>query len=194
MPPPAPRSPTGRHRADGEAVDQQRARVVQQALAFQDAQQALRRTQRAQHRGRGHRVGRGDDGTQRDGCSPGQARHEDVGDDGHRSRREAHRDDHQADERHPVVAKIPQRRVIAGIDQDGRHEKGQHQIGRKAQRSAHRERKPEARRRSPGTRIRRAHAPRGGGQRHGRHEERQDLLELSHGFPTSSAKSCVSES
>jgi hypothetical protein len=98
----------GRHRAHGQAIDQQRAGVVQQAFAFQHGQDALRRMQRAQHRGGRHRIGRRDDGAERDGGGPGHARHQRMGDDGDRRRREADGDHHQADQRRPVVAQVAQ--------------------------------------------------------------------------------------
>ena len=47
-----------RHRADGQPVDQQRARVVQEALALEDRQDAMRRPQLPQHRHRRRGVGR----------------------------------------------------------------------------------------------------------------------------------------
>ena len=56
--------------ADGEAVDQERARVVQQALAFEDRQDAMRRPQRAEHGRRGDGVGWSDDGAERNRRRP----------------------------------------------------------------------------------------------------------------------------
>ena len=46
-----------RHGADGQAVDQERARVIQQALAFEDGQDAMRRSQLAEHGGCGDGIG-----------------------------------------------------------------------------------------------------------------------------------------
>ena len=92
---PPDRKAVGRDGAEGEAVDQQGGRVVQQALAFEDREDAMRRPQLAEHRGRGDGVGRSDDGAQRDRRRPRHRRHERARDDGDGERREADREDDQ---------------------------------------------------------------------------------------------------
>ena len=66
----------GRDGADGEAIDQQRAGVVQQALAFEDRQDAMRRPQLTQHGGGRRGVGWRDDGAERDRRRPWHAGHQ----------------------------------------------------------------------------------------------------------------------
>ena len=56
--------------ANREAVDQERTRVVQQALAFEDRQDAMRRAQLTEHGGRGHGIRRRDDGAERNRRAP----------------------------------------------------------------------------------------------------------------------------
>src|SRR5713101_3556291 len=53
----------GNHGSYGEAIDQQRAGVIQQTLAFEDRQDAMSWSQRTQHGSHGRGVGRCDDGT-----------------------------------------------------------------------------------------------------------------------------------
>ena len=65
-----PPNVAGHRRAHREPVDEQRARVVEQALALEDHQDAVRRAELPEHRGRGRRVGRRDDGAERDRRRP----------------------------------------------------------------------------------------------------------------------------
>ena len=81
--------------ADGQAVDQERTRVVQQALAFEDRQDAMRRSQRAEHGRRGDGVGWRDDGAERNRRRPRHRRHERAGDDGDGDGGESDREDDQ---------------------------------------------------------------------------------------------------
>ena len=60
----------GSNGADREAINQQRAGVVQQALALEDRQDAMRWTQLAQHGGGGRGIGRRDDGAERNRRRP----------------------------------------------------------------------------------------------------------------------------
>ena len=119
----------GRDGADGEPVDQQRARVVQQALAFEDRQDAMRRPQLAEHGGCGDGVGRSDDGAERNRRRPRHRRDERAGDDGDGGGRESDREDDQARDRRPVVLEIPERRVVRRVEQDGGDEQRQRQLG-----------------------------------------------------------------
>ena len=69
------RAPAGEaashRRGDRETVDEQRTRIVEEALALDDHQHTVRRAQLPEHRGRGGRVGRGHDRAERDGRGPG---------------------------------------------------------------------------------------------------------------------------
>ncbi len=65
--------------ADRQAVDQQGAGVVEEAFAFEDHQQPVRRPQLLEHGGGGRSVGRRDDGAERDGRRPRQVRHQVAG-------------------------------------------------------------------------------------------------------------------
>ena len=105
----------GRQGADRQAIDQQCACVVQQALAFEDRQDAARWFDVAQHRGRRGRIGRRHDGPESNCRGPRHGRNKGARDDGHRRR--CHRDakDDQIDERYPVVPQVARRRVERGI-------------------------------------------------------------------------------
>ena len=59
-----------RDRAEREPVDQQRGRIVEQALAFENRSEPMRRPQLAHDRRRGGRIRRRDDGAERDRGAP----------------------------------------------------------------------------------------------------------------------------
>ena len=157
----------GGHRADRQAIDQQRAGVIQQAFAFEDGQDALGRVERAQHRGGRNSIGRGDDGAKRDGRAPGQARQQRMRDSRDRRRGEAHGERPRGPRAAPSCragrARTRRRRRRAGPARRTRpapvREAG---LG-----SARRERRRAARRRSPGTpdRARPPAAPQPRGER-----------------------------
>ena len=65
---------------DGEAVGDQRRRVVQQALALEDRDDPLRGSDAPEDRGRRDRIGRGDDGTQGEGGKEAHLGHEEPKD------------------------------------------------------------------------------------------------------------------
>ena len=122
----------GRGGSNGEAVDQERTGVVQQAFAFEDRQEAMRRSQRAEHGGCGDGVGWSDDRAERNRRCPWHRRYERVGDDGDSGGRESDREDDQARHRRPVVPEIPERRVVRRIEQHGCDEERQRELGRDA--------------------------------------------------------------
>ena len=68
--------------SNGQAVDQEGARVVQQAFAFEDRQDAMRRSQLAEHGRCGDGIGRSDHGAERNRRRPWHRRHERADDDG----------------------------------------------------------------------------------------------------------------
>ena len=120
-------------RADGDAIDQQRAGVVEQALAFEDLQHAIGQLDLAQDRDRGGRIRRRDDGAERDRGGPRHVRQQPVRHKRDRSRGQADGDDDQGRDRHPVVAEIAQGGVEGGVEQHRRDEQRQRQIGSSVQ-------------------------------------------------------------
>ena len=90
----------------------------------------MRRVQLAQHRGSRHGVRRRDDGAKRDGRCPRHGRDQPVRDHGHRRRGESDGENHQPGDRRPVVLQISRRGIVCGVEQHGRHEEGQRQLGR----------------------------------------------------------------
>ena len=128
------REAVGQGRAHGQPVDEKRARVVQQALAFEDGQEAMRRAQRTQHRRGGDRVRGRHDRPENDCGGPRQTRNEGAGHDRHGDRRERHGEHHQPGHRQPVVLEIPERSVEGRVEQHWRHEERQRQLRRDGER------------------------------------------------------------
>ena len=166
--------------SDGEAVDQERARVIQQALAFEDRQDAMRRPQRAEHGGRGDGVGRSDDGAERNRRRPRHRRDERADDDGDRGGRESDREHDQARDRRPVVLEISQRRVVRRIEQHGRDEERQRKLGRERERRRARKKREQRAAERQEYRIRCSDAARRRRQDHGRDEQAEKLFEFPH--------------
>jgi hypothetical protein len=124
----------GRDGTDGEPVNEQRARVIQQALAFEDRKDAVRRTQVSKDGGCGDGIRRCDDRTEDDRRRPWHFR-----DEGPRHNRDGNccqpnRDNHQACHRRPVVSEIAERGVKSGIEQHGGDEEGEREFGRQRER------------------------------------------------------------
>ena len=115
--------------ADGEAVDQERARIVEEALALEDHEQSMRRTELLEHGGRGRRVRGCDDRAERDRDSPGHVGHEQAGHD--RDDDDGQRDgaDGEAGDRPPVRSEVARRRIERGVQQHGRDEEGERELG-----------------------------------------------------------------
>ena len=176
----AERERVHRDRANGEPVDQQRGGVVQQALAFEDRQDAMRRPELPQDRRRRRGVGRRDDGAERDRRRPRHRRHERADHPRDGDRRQADADDDEARHRRPVVPQIARRGVVGRVQQDRRDEERQrqlrleHELGRarheREDRAAEREKRG----------IRRAD-PAGDGRQEDRHEQQaEERLEADH--------------
>ncbi len=166
--------------ANRKAVDQERTGVVQQALAFEDRQDAMRRAKLTEHRGRGRGIGWGDDRTQRDRRRPRHRGNERPRDEGDRNGREPDGDHDQPGDGRPVVAEIPGRGVVGRVEQDGRDEERQRQFGRQRERRrAWDEREQRAAEREQNGK-RRADAPRETGQAHGGDKEHEKLFEFPH--------------
>ena len=166
--------------SDGEAVDQKRARVVQQAFAFEDRQDAMRRPQRAEHGRRGDGVGWSDDGAERNRRRPWHRRDERVGDEGDGGGRESDREDDQAGDRRPVVLEISERRVVRRVEQDGRDEKRQRELGRQRERRRAGNKREQRTAERQEHRIRCSDAARPRRQDHGGNEETEKLFEFPH--------------
>ncbi len=114
--------------ADGDAIDQERAGIVEQAFALQDFQDAIGQFHRAQDRGGRCGVRRRDDGPEHDRRRPRQVRHQPVRDHGDAGGRHANSDKHQGGDRQPVVPEIAQRGVIGRVEQHRRNEQRQRQF------------------------------------------------------------------
>ena len=170
----------GDHRADREPVDQQRARVVEEALAFEDDEQPVRRPELLEHRGGGRRVGRRDDGAERDRGRPRHVGHEHPRHDGDDDDRERDGTEGEARDRAPVRAQVARRGVEGGVDQHRRDEQRERQLG-----IEHEGRHAgEERQRGAGEghqrRVGRADPPRQRGQRRADQQQRDDDLEYFH--------------
>ena len=172
-----------RRGSHGEAIDEERARVVQQALAFEDGEDAVRRPQLAKHRGRGRSVWRRHHRAEDDGRRPRHLWQQAADDDGHGSRRQAHRAHDQARDRRPVVAQVSQRRVECRIEEHRRDEDRQRQFRRHRERRHARHEGQERATQRQEDRVRRAEAARGTGEGHGREEQREQFFESPHVWP-----------
>ena len=92
----SPQLNVARHRRrDGRAVEDQRRRVVHEALALEDHDHAARHRQPRDDGRRGHGVRRRDDRAERDGDRPRHAREQHARGDRHRRRRREHEPDRQ---------------------------------------------------------------------------------------------------
>ncbi len=166
--------------SDSEAVDQECGRVVQQAFAFEDRQDAMRRSQWAKHGRCGDGVGWRDNGAERNRRSPWQRRDQCANDNSNGDGRESNRDNDQARDRRPVVPEVPERRVIRRIEQYGGDEERQRELGRERDRRCYwneREQRPAEREED---RIWGADAAGPARQDHGSDEQSQKLFELAH--------------
>ena len=135
--------PLGCDGSYGEPIDEKRARVIQQALAFEDCQDAMGRAERAEHGGRGGGVGWSDDGAERNRGGPRHLGQQRASDQGNRSGCQSHRKHNQARKRRPVVFEISRRRVVRRIQQHGRDEKREREFGRYSERGRARQKSEE---------------------------------------------------
>jgi hypothetical protein len=170
----------GSHR---KAVDQKCTCVIQKALAFENRQDAMRRSQRSEHCSCGDGIGWSDDGAKCDRRCPWHGWYERVGDDRYRSRRESDREYDQARHRHPVVLEISERGVVRRVEQYGCDEERQRKLGRERERRRHRKKREQRTAERQENGIRRPDAARRTRQEHGRHEETEKLLEFAHITP-----------
>ena len=166
--------------SDGQAVDQECARVIQQALAFEDRQDAMRRSQLAEHGGRGDGVGWSDDGAERNRRCPWHRRDERACDDGDGDGCESDREDHQPRDRRPIVLEVSQRRVVRRVEQYGCDEERQRKFGRKRERRRGWKKREQRTAERQEHRIRCSDAACCRRQDHGGDEETKELFELMH--------------
>jgi hypothetical protein len=168
------------HGADRQAIDQQRAGIIQQALAFENGEKAVRRSQRAEDGGRGGGIRWRDDGAECDGRRPRHPGHQCTRDQADGKGREANGKHDEADERHPIVFEISRRRVIRRVEQDRRDEDSQRQIGRDGEgwRARNEGEDRTADRQKNG--IGRTDAAGCGGENDGREDQANERFEFSH--------------
>jgi hypothetical protein len=157
---------SGRRRADGDAVDQQRAGIVEEALPFQDDEQAVRRAELLQHRGRRRGIGRRDDRAERDGGGPRQSGHERARHECDRRNRQDHRAEGQAGNGAPVGAEIAGGGVERRVEQHRGDEERERELRIEGQvrRARHERERGTGQRRAPDRALRCA-APRPRGTR-----------------------------
>ena len=90
----------------GKAVDEERARVIQKALTFEDGKEAVWRPQRAEHGGCRNGVRWRNHGAQGNGWCPRHGWNQGAGNERNRDGGESDREDHQAADWRPVVFEI----------------------------------------------------------------------------------------
>ena len=118
--------------ADGEhrgPIGDQRGRVVEQRLAFDERPDDPRRPESAEDRRGRQRVGRADDRTERERGRPAQAGDERVRHHRDEDHREQDQADREADERREVRAEIADRGFGRGGEEQRRQEDEQDQVG-----------------------------------------------------------------
>jgi hypothetical protein len=103
-----------------------------------------------------------------------------VNHNGDGGRRQSHGEDHQARHWNPVIPQVPQGRVVGGVEQNGRDEKGQRELRRKSQRRSTRKKREQRAADREKHRVWRSHPARRRGQDDGRHEEYDQLFEVVH--------------
>ena len=123
-----------RNGSDGEAVNEQRAGVIQQAFAFEDGQYPMRRVERAEHGCRGGGVRWGNYCAKGNRGGPRYAGQQRTNHHGNRCCRQSNCKDNQACKRSPVVFEISRRGVVRRIQQHGRDEERECEFGRNSQR------------------------------------------------------------
>ena len=166
--------------SDGQAVDQKRTGVVQQAFAFEDREYAMRRSQLPEHGGRGDGVGRSDYGAERNRRGPWHPGYECVGDEGDSGGRESNREDDQAGHGRPVIPEVPERCVVRRVEQDRCDEKRQRELGRKRERGSDWNKRQQRTTECKEHRVRGSRFARRCREDHGGNEEAKQLLELPH--------------
>ena len=124
-----PRELPGHRRGHREPVDEQRAGIVEEALALDDDEHPVRRMDLAQHRACGRRIRGRHDGAEGDRRWPGQRGDDPPGHHGDGGDREPHGDQREARDGAPVSLQVTRGRVVSSVEQDGRHEQGEREPG-----------------------------------------------------------------
>ncbi len=169
-----------RHGADGQPVDQQGTRVVEQALPLENRQDAMRWPQLPQDRRRRGRIGGRHDGAERDGRRPWHGRHESARHNGDGQRGQDDADQRETHDGDPVVLEIARRCVVRRVQQHRRDEQRQRhlRLDRERRRSRHESQDGADERQKRG--VWRADLAGRRRQKH-RHEQNADeLFELTH--------------
>jgi hypothetical protein len=166
--------------AYGEAVDEERARVIQQAFALEDCEEAMGRSQRAEHSSCGDGIRWGDHSAQRNRRGPRHRRDDRAGDDGDGNCCESDREYHESRDRRPIVLEVSQRRVVCRVEQYGRDEQRQRKLGRESEGGRDRKKGEQCPAERQEHRIRCANAARRGRENDGCNKQREKLFELPH--------------
>ena len=170
----------GRDGSHGEAIDQQRAGVIQQALAFEDGQNAMRWSQLAQHGRCGRGVGWCDDGAERNRRRPWHGGHQRTRHHGDGDGGEAHGNNDQTGDRCPVVPEVSRRCVVGRVEQNGCHEERQGELRRHGERRRAWDKREERAAERQKHRIGCANAARRRGQQRGGEDQANEDFEFSH--------------
>jgi len=110
-------------------IGDQRGRIVEQRLAFDQRPNDPRRPEPAEDRRGGQGVSRADDRSERERRGPAQTGHQGVGHERHQDHREQHQPDRETNQRGDVRAKIADRGFRCGGKQQRRQEDEQDQVG-----------------------------------------------------------------
>ena len=168
------------HRSDGQSVDQESRRVVQEALAREDRQDPMRRPELLQDRDRRRGIGRRHDRSERDRRRPGHRRHDRPCDDGHRGRRQRDAHDRETRDGHPVVLEVPGRGVVRGIQKHRGDEDRERHFGIDRERRRARDEGEHGAAEREKRRIRRAHTARDRGEDDGHEQDGEERFEAGH--------------
>ena len=174
------RKAVGSHGTNREPIDQERAGIIQQALAFEDGQDPMRRSHLAEHGRCRCGVRWCDDGAECKRRSPRHRRNQRARDHGDRDRRQGDGKDNQAGDRSPVVPEISRRGVVCRIEQYGCDEECQRELGRYGERRCARKKREEGTADRQEDRIRGADPTCQSGQDHCREDQTQQPFELTH--------------
>ena len=115
-------------RCDCKTEQHQSRGVIDQALTLQQRDKAWRQRQSLQHGLGRDRVGRRDDGAERETRSPGQARNQQMSHDAHNQGREADRSDRQLDDDPEIGPEVAPHGEIRARKEQGRQEKHEDQV------------------------------------------------------------------
>ena len=119
--------PGGLH---GDAEDQECGRIIEETFALEDSEHAMRWVDAPQHGGCGNGIRWRDDGTECDRGRPREGGNERPRDQRNSCGRQGEGEDDQAEDGRAIVAEVAERGVVGGVQQHGRDEQGEGQLGR----------------------------------------------------------------